>query len=349
MEKRGELTSSQIIMLVLAIAGFVIIVIFLLLFLDLETQTDEELCRLSILTRATTPDLAQRAVPLKCTTSKICITTGEGDCSSSFLGEDNIVKVKLPNDVEQAAKMISEISANTLYDCWSMTGQGKLDLFGEAVSLSAIENLKGFLNLEAAQPHCIICSRVALSSGLQKRDDILSKVNVNEYLETQQVPGSRLTYLQTFTDQQVNSFPGDARDVFSDPKNQKQGTTQVANVFTQIKTKTDPQDAAYEGAIGAGTFILGGSYAFGALGNVVQGVVSHPVIAGVIGLVAVGGTAGLRGYGASRDQEVSIAYCGEFTSSDKENKHGCSFTMPVDYNDIEKINKLCAGGIEGSP
>ena len=88
--KKGDLTSFQIINIVLAIAGFVVVLIFLSILFSDRGETDREVCRLSILTRATAPDILQANVPLKCKTEKICITTKlfGGECNQ-FLGEEN--------------------------------------------------------------------------------------------------------------------------------------------------------------------------------------------------------------------------------------------------------------------
>ena len=75
MQKRGELTSSEIITLLLTIVGFIAILIFIMVALDLRKQTEDEICKLSVLTRATAPDVAQRFTPLKCKTKKLIRAT----------------------------------------------------------------------------------------------------------------------------------------------------------------------------------------------------------------------------------------------------------------------------------
>ena len=86
----------------------------------------------------------------------------------------------------------------------------------------------------------------------------------------------------------------------------------------------------------------------GTTGALAKASAANPLAALVFAITAVGGTAGLKAYGASRDQDISAAFCGEFTST-QGNRQGCSIITQTNYNDIPTLNKLCAGGIEGNP
>ena len=63
MKKRGELTSTQIGMLVIAIMGFLVVLFFILGF-DFGGVSEREVCHLSVLTRGTSPEAAQMYIPL---------------------------------------------------------------------------------------------------------------------------------------------------------------------------------------------------------------------------------------------------------------------------------------------
>src|SRR3989344_3312354 len=148
--KKGELTSSQIISLVLAIAGFAVVFIFIAILYGSGMGEDQrEVCRLSILTRATTPSIAQAAVPITCTTEKICVSaTGSKKACPEFLGEKNVRGVELDGKTNaDNARIIERVSAEVMYQCWSMTGKGQLDLFG-----TAAETLLG----STGEPTCVI-------------------------------------------------------------------------------------------------------------------------------------------------------------------------------------------------
>src|SRR3989344_6928981 len=102
--KRGELTSSYIITTILVIAGFVVVLYFILNALNLGGETTEDICAFSVLTRATSPQTTSAYIPLKCTTKKICLSD-KGDCED-FNGEENVKDtIRLPSD-EMGAKGI---------------------------------------------------------------------------------------------------------------------------------------------------------------------------------------------------------------------------------------------------
>ena len=217
MNKKGDLTSTQIITLVIAIIGFGIVLIALFL-VNLGGYTAEETCHLSVLTRATAPSALQGAVPLKCVAKKICLgNSASSGCEAQFAGEQNVEYVKLKGTKDEMRRQIEEVSANAMYDCWKMMGEGKLDIFGSYAKEAGIT---------AIGTTCVICSRVAVDNGVNKtiltefeRDSNGSIVNdsngnpktiggvdINNYMATHQVPGSSLTYLQTFTDRGVSSY-----------------------------------------------------------------------------------------------------------------------------------------------
>ena len=79
MQKKGEMSTSMIVGWVLTVGAFVVLLAFVLVYLNLEEQVGEEACHLSILTRATANTKVEGLVPLKCKTKKICLTKNE-DC-----------------------------------------------------------------------------------------------------------------------------------------------------------------------------------------------------------------------------------------------------------------------------
>ncbi len=368
MDKRGELTSQQIAILVLAIGGFVLVFLFLFAIFDNQSLTERELCSLSVLERATLPAVAQQAIPLQCTTEKVCITLDNGlfgkesDCKQ-FAGEENVrvVKVKLGDLGQQteAQRTIERETANAIFDCWAMTGQGKLDVFrGEGGVATTITS--GLLDLlgsdvgqlvKTIQPKCIVCSRVALSEELVKEDEktnILKRVNSNAFMARELVPGSTLTYLQTMTDESVRSYAGADKIDTSEEGNKyakpSVGGSQIAVIFMQIKTEGDPTKIAEEAAIMAGTAIGGGGLLTG-VGR--KAITSFPIISTIVALAGTGGA-----YLAAKDiaednQAVSFAACGEAEKNGDKAKLGCSLVKPVVW-DVKTVNDMCFGGIEGN-
>ncbi len=336
-DKRGELTSTQIIGLILAIAGFVIVLI-LLFSLEFEGQATDEACRLSVLSRATAPESVNEYIPLKCQTKKICFTTG-GDCED-FAGEKGVKKYDLSGKLERDKELIERVSAEEMFNCWSMMGEGKLNLFSGGVA-------KQF-GVEASQLSCVICSRFAYSfdegEGEYRKsllEDSENGVNVAEYLKLNKVPNRDETYLNYFTDDQVKGYPKveDGKELDKLSLNDKMfgDSNQMATVFTQIKPKT------YENVIGnlvfAGIAVAGTTLASPARALV------NPLTVGIVGV----GAAGLGVYSMSNvyaGRTVAATYCGNI-SGGNDRGDGCSGIQIVPY-DYKTINQIC-GVIEGNP
>src|SRR3989344_726779 len=317
------------------IIGLVAALTLLYFLLGVNTKgfTLDETCKLSVLTRSTVPDIAKKELnlPLKCSTEKLCISNKFfGKCDEQFLGND-VDLVRVSGDAESSASTIEKTIADSMLSCWKMMGEGKLDLFGKQQDL-----------LSDTGAQCVICSRIAIDNDFINDDkfkDVISQVNVNDYLESHQAPQSQQSYLSLFTDNTVGSY-GKFREEFSKEENKKRGTDEIAILFAQINTKQDPSDVAGD-VVGAGFILLGGSL-FTPLGNLI----TNP-IAIVASLAAIGVSSGFAYERAADAQTISAAYCGQFSSSES-NKKGCSVVTAVDYNKIDEINKLCAGGILGT-
>jgi len=335
MNKKGEMTSSQIAMLIIAIAGFIIVLFALLVILDLRSLSEQELCRISILTRATSPESLQRLAPLKCTTQKICLSPSGGeDCTKNqFVGEkkDSIQKIKVTNE-----KDLEKAVADSMLDCWKMTGEGKLDVFGGGKDLG-IWNWLGAKNLFEKPSVCLICSRLAVS---KIPENILNKTDVTSYMETTLAPKSDQTYIQLLTDRQLRYFPRDFRNNLSEEKGKAGSTDEVAIIFMQISTP-EVWDATKETGGRMATAVFVGTVGINPIGMFKVG-----NLLSLLTGVTTGTIAALQTW---RSREIAAAYCGELTSIDKKSaRNGCSVVMPVDYKDIQFINKYCSI-IEGNP
>ena len=351
MNKRGELTSSQIIGLVLAIVGLVIVLLFFTV-IDFSEGTDDEICRLSVLTRATASSSIEGGggfVPLKCKTDKICLTDGKGECADSFAGEDPLV-VKLKGSDEEKIRKIEEVSANEMFDCWSIMGEGKLDLFS---------NIKSSYGINPADSTCVICSRVAVDKGVNVT--VLNEIDINKYMRDNQVPGSSKTYLQTLGgDTQLNSyvkFDLDGFNEFDYKKFEKEDdleeimvgdnpTREIAFVFMQIRAEDWPIILKNMGL--AGATLAGGTFFTPVIGTIAKRVIFTPAGA-VIAVIGAGAVATFGVYNAERGQTAAASYCGEFTSTEGVEKlrQGCSSVQVLSYN-VGNINSLC-GSIQGRP
>lgn len=345
MDKRGELTSHQIVLLVLAIVGFLVVLSIFLVF-DFEGKSSDEICKLSVLTRATSHDTFQSSVPLKCTTKKICLTDGKGDCAESFAGEKDVEEIKLPNNELEAVNLIEEISADAMYDCWKMTGEGRYGLFGD------FWNSRG---LGYNEPGCVVCSRVAIDNGVG--DSIVEKVDIREYMANNEVGNTGLTYDEAFAG--GKDFAGYTRvnaETFTnkidnaDNSNKllgKQGTIdynnkhEIAFVFSQIDS-VEPWNAVRE-LSEDGLIVVGASF----ITPKFLGGISRALLLNKAGLAVAVGVLASSGINAYYGQTLAAGYCGNVATNYEESKEGCSIVQAVPYT-AENVNKIC-GFIDGSP
>tara|TARA_Y100000034_G_scaffold127401_1_gene180138 strand:+ start:188 stop:1201 length:1014 start_codon:yes stop_codon:yes gene_type:complete len=336
MNKRGELTSAQIIKMLILLGGFIIVALFMWGIYEMQEEaTGKELCKLSIIERATIPFIGKQIIPsLKCTTEKICITSKRKGACKQFAGEENIRAVKIDlNDVEEARNIIERESANAMFDCWRMTGEGKLDIFDSRDT-----------RFNLAEPKCLVCYRLAIAEDVSQ--EILKDVDLTKYLAEENVPGSSLTYLQTFTNEGVRSYAGGNEKV--DKDNLPVQSNQLAFVFMQIKTEEDAGDVFADTAmIGAGIIVGGGALTGPGRWIAKTAFRASALWTAAIGLVAIGGTATFAAVQTSRSQDVSAAYCGSFETNSENARLGCSVVKRVDW-DVNIINQLCKGGIEGN-
>jgi len=328
MNTRGEMTSSEIITFVIAIGGFIVVLVFLAILYDTgKGQDSAELCRLSILTRATSYDALQATIPLKCATNKICISfSGKKDACSQFVGEE-----AFPVQLEKvtAKDTIERTLTEAMYSCWSVTGKGRLDLFGSAWKDLGLDREN---NPELAT--CLICSRVAFAPDVPA--GLLKQVNLEYYLEnTLAPPDYKLPYTELFTDRETRTFPkekdieellkeGQIKDSSEGFEGNSAGN-QLAIVFAQNKPENWedvaknwglyimlPSVIKTPGGFKAKAFVLAAEAAVGAYGAI------NTVI----------------GAGAA------ARFCGQFTTTGESGKGGCSLIQAIGYN-VKDINSIC--------
>ena len=326
-------------LIVLGLLGFVLIFIFLFGLEDFF-QTEDELCRLSVLKRATLPSSAQSVFPLKCKTKKVCLTDGKSnDCVGSFAGEEQRT---ITLDRAEVTEKVEQEITEKMYDCWKMMGEGKLDLFG------SMSSSLGFSD----HATCVICSRIALDPSLtqQYRAEV-DAVDVADYMKRTAVGDSGVSYWNYFRDEHTSSYAGvkGGRALKQDEKKKVLGVSsrgvEVAIVFSQIRTESYTGVFTRFGKLAL--FAGGTSAAVFGVRNTAKAV--RAVLLTKIGLIvavpaAVIG-AGVVGYNIYTGQEQAGAYCGEFTNEGKTK--GCSLVQVVPYT-VKNINALCPH-LEGSP
>ena len=189
MFKKGELTTEQIVLLIILIASFAVILFFLLK-LNLGQETDTEICHNSVVTRGTSI-IPTDALPLKCKKQYVCISL-DGSCEA-MTKPDDLIKVKTEEDVYKAL-------AEDMADCWWMFGEGKVNYAGSEVD---------------PKLYCSLCSQIAFDDSVKNlfgNQDSFDKKNLYDYLaKTKRSDGQ--TYLGYLNLQGFEGYSGEYGEV----------------------------------------------------------------------------------------------------------------------------------------
>lgn len=239
MKKRADLTSTQLIGIILLVIGFVIALFFYFM-LSGSASADREVCHESIIMRATIPSLIQAAVPLKCKAQKYCITTSliGSDCPE-YASERGVSKVKVstPND-------INKFIAQEIISCWSMVGEGKLGLFSSGIAQS--------IGKADVYPTCIICSRIAFDTKV-KNSQLIAQINVLDYMKKYKMPGMQVSYFDYLAGDngKISIQPGMLQEQITainkqiEQIRQQEESTAIAKGLTQTQTTTASAVTSY--------------------------------------------------------------------------------------------------------
>jgi len=164
--RKGELTTTQLVTIIILIVSFIII-LFLIFRLNLGGITDKEICHNSVVLRGKTMGVSGT---LDCKTNYLCISGG-GDCEGTASE-----KIKInPENKEEIMKAIADEMSN----CWWMFGEGKLN----------------YGTTEGRSVKYAICSIVEFDSKVQEKIPEISYTEFYDYLEKTQKDKSQ-TYLE---------------------------------------------------------------------------------------------------------------------------------------------------------
>ena len=171
LNKRGEMTSQQIVILIILIASFAVILFFLFR-LNLGSETEKEVCHNSVVARGSAV-IPTEAVPLDCKRSYVCITE-DGSCES--MTKPIKKKVETKEDIYDAL-------AVEMADCWWMFGEGKVNYVGEDV-------IPGM--------YCSICSQIAFDDSVNDiiESGELDKKEFYQHLYEKNMSSGDETYLE---------------------------------------------------------------------------------------------------------------------------------------------------------
>jgi hypothetical protein len=138
--KRGELTTTQIILLVVLIVSFAVLIYFYTQ-LQLGGTSEKQICHNSIVLKNKAGGLGGA---IDCKTTYMCISGG-GECASS--------RQKISVNAEDNSEIFKQMAV-LMSDCWWMFGEGSIDY----------SNWDTF-----DKNHCAICSKIKFDLSIQER------------------------------------------------------------------------------------------------------------------------------------------------------------------------------------
>ena len=157
--KKGEITTQQIVTLVILIASFAIILFFIFRLNPTQT-TNEEICHNSVVLKGQSK---LGTGSLDCKTSYLCISGGE-DCKDIVPTET--IKVDLLKGDQQVKDQILQIMADKMASCWWMFGEGKIDFGGGSFTDS-----------------CAICGIIKFDNNIIQKYPEINYLDLYSYLE----------------------------------------------------------------------------------------------------------------------------------------------------------------------
>ncbi|MFH0972864.1 MAG: hypothetical protein V1768_02650 [Patescibacteria group bacterium] len=150
MKRKGELTTQQLITIIILIVSFGVLLFFIFRLNLGGDVTNKEICHNSVLMKSKSK-IGGSA--LDCRTNYICISGG-GKCEG-FSATDTVeIDVNSPNAKEQVMKAI----ADEMADCWWMFGEGKVDYVGFSIGTAITGDIT-----------CSLCSIISFDKKI--RDD----------------------------------------------------------------------------------------------------------------------------------------------------------------------------------
>jgi len=203
-KNKAEITTEQIVLLIVLIASFAVILFFIFQ-INLGGTSEDQICHNSVVTRSA-GFLTKQVFPLNCKTSYICLSRDGSPCER--LTSQQIIQVKTKEEVYSA---LAEQGAN----CWWMFGEGKADYMGKGWNTDL---------------YCSICSQVAFDDSLDNlfavnpsqvsrasagipenySNFLINREDFYSYLSVTNVSGKDITYLDYFLGLQNSKLISDA-------------------------------------------------------------------------------------------------------------------------------------------
>ncbi len=307
-----EPVSGKLIGVVILLVGFAILLFFLYrnAFPD---QIDRSTCHLSVVERGSLPDTisVKDLPPLKCGTRKVCITDkliGKGDCEKELGSTFDTIRVS--SDKIKMQEDINKIVAQEQADCWSMMGEGNIQVF-----------TRGALN----NNRCVVCSRISFDNTVTEKNKEIE--GIGKYMITNNVPNQNISYW--------NFTSGGIVPANYSASNDKFTTTEKAVLF--IEADKTAALRMFQSSTGVIAGCIAGAKAGAIGGAIIGGLASAGVASPVSG--AAGGVLGCIGGG------FAGGFVGEQSSEEMESWFGASPYLSgnflIDYNSEGFKNQSC--------
>lgn len=225
--KKGELTTQQIVILIIMITSFAII-LFLLFRLNLSETSDKQICHNSVVLKSK----GKLGGELDCKTNYVCISGG-GDC------EDRIyTKIKVDLNKPTAKNDTMKIIADEMADCWWMFGEGKLNYIGE--------NFGG-------KTSCAICSVIMFDNKIldliSEKPFMITYREFYEYLNNVNKDDTQTYFAYLYKSYEVDKFQNDISHLTIDIDKDLILSDETYNVITGVRK------GALYGYFDSGTFL----------------------------------------------------------------------------------------------
>ncbi|MCW8965124.1 MAG: hypothetical protein OQK82_00345 [Candidatus Pacearchaeota archaeon] len=259
--KRGEITSQQIVILIIVIASFAVILFFLFR-LNLGETSNEELCYNSVVTRGASV-VSSDTIPLNCHRKYLCVTE-DGSCEG--LTNPEIEKV---NSLDR----VYEILAEEMATCWWMFGEARIDYVGGKFE---------------KDNYCSICTQVYFDdslSNIESVGDSIDKEGLYKFLQNKKYDESNNYTDYLFGVSTIDKIKAKALEVNDKTTLGKIEVGKHYFVVTGITSEVSLWSWTGKGAAYGGAFAFGGAV----IGTIA--LASNPV-GWVTGIALVGTGAG---------------------------------------------------------
>ena len=283
MNKKGELSSSQLVTIIILIVSFAVILIFFYIF-NFKGEVTKESCRNSVVLRGTA--LSKSVVQLQCETKDVCFSK-TGNCDSAKKGTE-VIKVA------DKTALMNELGT-LMYDCWWQMGEGKVDYRASGIGNS--------------ESYCAVCNSVKFDSSVKNSGDMnsISLADLYGSLQNRRVQNKDMNYLQYlygFNNLQavrdnilaVSQNYGKQIDIDNQKLDLADGDLALITALTKSGWAIPIAGGVGGGVVGGAT----GYFVSGAL--VASGPVGWVVGAGIAGGAAIAGTI------AYKSTENDVAY-----------------------------------------